>query len=87
MQKLRRIYCVSFVDYRDRVPDELFRSAYYTTPQGESYASRLFAREVLAPLWRNRGAGNGSFSSKIDITPLSDVEGDLHSQEFGDSVE
>jgi len=54
MQKLREIHGVYFVDYRDRVPDELFRSAYYTTPQGALYVSRLLAREVLAPLWRNR---------------------------------
>ena len=87
MQKLRTIYGVYFVDYRDRVPDEFFQSAYYTTPQGALYVSPLLAREVLAPLWRNRSAGNGSFSSKIDITPLSDVEGYLHSQKGGGSME
>jgi hypothetical protein len=87
MQKLRDNYGVFFVDYRDRVPDELFQTAYYTTPQGSLYASRLVAREVLAPLWRNRTPGNGSFSSKIDITPLSDVEGYLHSQKGGGGME
>jgi len=87
MQKLRDIYGVYFVDYRDRVPDEFFQTAYYTTPQGALYASRLLAREVLAPLWRNRSAANGSFSSKIDITPPTDVEGYLYSQKGGGSVE
>lgn len=87
MQKLRDVYGAYFVDYRDRVPDEFFQTAYYTTPQGALYASRLLAREVLAPLWRSRSAGNGGFSSKIDITPLSDVEGYMHSQKGGGGME
>ena len=87
MQKLREMHGVYFVDYRDRVPDELFQSAYYTTPQGALYVSRLVAREVLAPLWRNRGAGTGSFSSEIDITPPSDVQGYLRPQKRGGTVQ
>jgi hypothetical protein len=67
MQKLRDIYGVFFVDYRDRVPDEFFQSAYYTTPQGSLYASRLVAREVLAPLWQNRHTRTDAVSPQIDV--------------------
>ena len=67
MQKLREVHGVYFVDYRDRVPDELFQSAYYTTPQGALYVSRLLAREVLAPLWQNRRTKTDAVSPQIDV--------------------
>ncbi len=67
MQKLRAIYGVYFVDYRDRVPDEFFRSAYYTTPQGALYVSRLISHEVLAPLWQNRNTRTDAVSTQIDV--------------------
>lgn len=72
MQKLREKYGVYFFDYRDRVPDELFKAAYYTTEAGTSYVSRLLAREVLAPLWQNRGARTGGFDGDIDVSALND---------------
>jgi hypothetical protein len=87
MQNLGEKYGVLFVDYRDRVPDELFWTGYYTTPKGALYVSRLLAREVLAPLWRNRSAGNGNINSRIDVTPPSDAEGDLPLQAGEDSEE
>ena len=87
MQKLREKFGVHFVNYRDRVPDELFRAAYYTTPQGSSYASRLLAREVLAPLWQNHSPENGRLGAKIDTVPLSDVERELDSQKGEESLE
>jgi len=67
MQKLREIYGLYFVDYRDRVPDEFFRSAYYTTAQGTLYVSRLLAREILAPLWQNRHTRTDAVSPQIDV--------------------
>jgi hypothetical protein len=54
MRRLRETYGIQFVDYHDRIPDELFRSTYYTTAEGRLYFSRLLAREVLVPLWRDR---------------------------------
>lgn len=54
MERLEESYGVYFVDYRDRVPDEFFKSAYYTTREGTLYFSCLLAREVLVPLWRER---------------------------------
>ena len=66
MQQLREIYGAYFVDYRDRVPDELFGSAYYTTIQGKMYVSRLLTHEVLAPLWQNRGAKTNALGTQSD---------------------
>ena len=86
MQKLKEIYGVAFVDYRDRVPDVLFGTAYYTTPQGALYTSRLLAREVLAPLWRNQSAVNDGFRTN-DVTPPSDMEGDVYAQKAEDGEE
>ena len=87
MQKLRAMHGVYYVDYRDRVPDELFRSAYYTTPQGAMYVSRLLTREVLAPLWRNRSSGSNGAGTAVDPSPLSNLDGYLGSQKGGGGVE
>jgi hypothetical protein len=54
MERLRKMYGVYFMDYRDRIPDEFFKSGYYTTEQGTLYVTRLLAREVLAPLWQSK---------------------------------
>jgi hypothetical protein len=53
MHQLSHTYGIWFVDYRHRLPDELFASAYYTTPEGRLSFSRHLAREVVIPLWRD----------------------------------
>ena len=87
MQKMRERYGVYFFDYRDRIPDELFRAAYYTTPRGTSYVSRLVAREILAPLWQNRNSRSDGGGAKIVTHPSSGATNDLYSQKGGNNVE
>jgi hypothetical protein len=43
-----------FVDYRDRIPDELFLDNHHLTRAGSSAFSRLLAEEVLIPLWQRQ---------------------------------
>jgi hypothetical protein len=41
-----------FVDFRDRVPEHGFSDSLHLTDDGAAHFSRLLAREVLIPLWR-----------------------------------
>lgn len=45
-----------FVDYRHRIPDELFQDNHHLTRAGGSLFSRLLTQEVLLPMWRQRQA-------------------------------
>ena len=49
MQTLERRHGVRYVEYRDRMPDERFRSTYYLSDVGAIEFSRLITREVLVP--------------------------------------
>lgn len=42
-----------FVDYRERLPDDLFIDNHHLLPDGGRRFSELLAREVLAPLYRD----------------------------------
>ena len=50
MRRLGKRYTAYFFDYRDRLPDQQFYTAYYTTTEGRVHFSRLVAREILIPL-------------------------------------
>jgi hypothetical protein len=43
-----------FVDYRDRLPDELFRDNHHLRQCGGEEFSRLLTQEVLVPAWMER---------------------------------
>ncbi len=45
-----------FVDYRHRIPDELFQDNHHLTRAGGTLFSRLLTEEVLLPTWRQRQA-------------------------------
>jgi hypothetical protein len=49
----KRFDCI-FVDYRDRIPDELFLDNHHLTRAGGSAFSQLLAEEVLIPLWQRQ---------------------------------
>jgi hypothetical protein len=43
-----------FVDFRDRVPDNMFLDNHHVLRSGGSHFSRLLASEVLLPAWQER---------------------------------
>ncbi len=51
IEYLTRAYGGSFVDYRDRVPNEFFRDTLHLTPAGAVVFSRMLASEVLRDAW------------------------------------
>jgi hypothetical protein len=55
MDRLTRTYHCRFFDYRDQVPDYLFRDIHHLTPEGGFYFSRRLTREVLSPAWKEHG--------------------------------
>jgi hypothetical protein len=71
------------MDYRDRIPDQFFKSGYYTTEQGTQYVTRLLAREVLAPLWQSKSSGIEGLGTENGIKTPSDAESRLHVQSAG----
>jgi hypothetical protein len=52
LQALSKKYGCRFVDYRARVPDQCFTDHHHMNAVGGAYFSRLLAREVLIPEWR-----------------------------------
>ena len=54
MDRLTRTYRCRFFDYRDQVPDYLFKDIHHLTPEGGFYFSRRLTREVLSPAWKDR---------------------------------
>ena len=50
MRQLGKTYGTRFFDYRERLPDDLFYTPYYTTAAGRLYFSELLSRELLVPL-------------------------------------
>jgi hypothetical protein len=59
LRGLERAYGCRFFDYRDRVPDDYFFDHHHVGLQGGAFFSRLLAREVLVPAWRQRQAAGG----------------------------
>jgi hypothetical protein len=57
IDRLTKNYGCRFVDYRDRVPDNLFVDNHHLGPEGGLYFSRLLTHEVLAPYWLKRVEG------------------------------
>jgi hypothetical protein len=57
MDRLARAYGCRFVDYRDRVPDGLFKDVHHLQLEGGVYFSRMLTRAVLAPAWQARHTG------------------------------
>ncbi len=51
LEQVTQHYGCRFVDYRDRVPDNLFFDCHHLTQQGGLYFSRLLTHEVLIPHW------------------------------------
>jgi hypothetical protein len=54
LEGLTRAYGFRFVDYRDRLPDNLFVDNHHLAREGGVYFSRLLTFEVLAPFWQER---------------------------------
>src|SRR2546421_251153 len=52
MDRLTRTYRCRFFDYRDQVPDYLFKDIHHLAPEGAYYFSRRLTREVLSPAWK-----------------------------------
>lgn len=42
---------VRYLEFRDRVPDELFKDNHHLAPEGGAVFGRMLAREVIAPAW------------------------------------
>jgi len=51
MNTLVRAYGCSFVDYRNRIPDDLFRDIEHLTAEGGIEFSRVLQEEVLCEAW------------------------------------
>ncbi len=49
---LVRAHGCRFHDFRDRLPDPLFRDHHHTNARGSAIFTRLLAREALIPAWR-----------------------------------
>jgi hypothetical protein len=49
--EVTRKYSCHYVDFRDRLPDKCFSDHHHGTSAGSLAFSRMFAMEVLAPLW------------------------------------
>jgi hypothetical protein len=54
MNTLVRAYGCSFVDYRNRFPDDLFYDHHHMTAEGACEFSRVFQEEVLREAWRKK---------------------------------
>jgi hypothetical protein len=54
LEGLTRTYGFRFVDYRARVPDNLFVDTHHLSPEGGLYFSRVLTYEVLAPFWHGQ---------------------------------
>jgi hypothetical protein len=52
VEHLERTHGCRFVDLSDRVPDTMFVDSFHVAPEGREYFSRLFAEEILGPVWR-----------------------------------
>jgi hypothetical protein len=58
IDKLTRRYGCRFVDYRDRLPEHGFADHHHVNGAGGEYFSRVLAREVLIPAWRDLCRGS-----------------------------
>src|SRR5262249_37763530 len=56
VSQLQQDYPCTFVDCRDWIGDALFVDNHHLHPQGQTYFSRLFTHQVLAPLWQDQSA-------------------------------
>jgi len=52
MHQLSAAYGCRFVDYRNRVPDDLFRDNHHMTINGGLFFSSMLQEEVLSEAWR-----------------------------------
>jgi hypothetical protein len=52
MHRLSGTYGCRFVDYRNRVPDDLFHDSHHLTINGGLFFSRMLQEEVLSEAWR-----------------------------------
>lgn len=51
LKDLAKRYGVGYVDYRERLPDDLFLDNHHTNAEGARTFSRLLAEEVVRPSW------------------------------------
>ncbi|MCI0457298.1 MAG: hypothetical protein L0Z62_10000 [Gemmataceae bacterium] len=54
VEALARAHGFRFHDFRDWLPDHLFRDHHHTNVRGSAIFTRLLAREALIPAWRER---------------------------------
>ncbi len=52
MRRVATTYRCCFLDYRSRLPDELFQDHHHLLHEGGLLFSRLLVQEALVPLWR-----------------------------------
>lgn len=72
MTDLTARHQVRFLDYRERLPDDLFVDNHHTTERGAHIWSRMLAEEVLRPAWsrgvRPRRGAPGAERSRHEAT-------------------
>lgn len=60
VKKITAKYGCRYVEYRDRMPDDLFLDNHHAGIQGSLFFSRIFADEVLIPWWNENNSPSPS---------------------------
>ena len=66
VERMSRRYAAEFLDYRGRIPDELFKDHHHLNPRGLFLLSHMLAEEVVAPRWQHAGPDSTSNRSSAE---------------------